>query len=81
MSQQRLHLFMTDLYDTAMEPRAWQEFGARLATVLDGQTMGLWVEDHGQISEMVTTVPAEALAVYTQYYHTLDLYATAASHR
>jgi DNA-binding CsgD family transcriptional regulator/PAS domain-containing protein len=79
MPQRRLHQCITDLYDAAMETRAWQGLGAQLAAVLDGQTMGLWVEDHGQIRELVSTVPAEALAVYQQYYHSRDLYATAAA--
>jgi DNA-binding CsgD family transcriptional regulator len=79
MSQERLLAYITDLYDAAMDMRAWQGLGARLATVLDAQTMGLWVEDHGQIRELVATVPAEALAAYQQYYYALDLYATAAA--
>ena len=79
MSQESLLSYITDLYDAAMDTRAWHGLGARLATVLGGQTMGLWVEDHGQICELVATVPAEALTVYQQYYHALDLYATAAA--
>jgi hypothetical protein len=79
MLQESLLSCITDLYDAAMDTRAWQGLGARPAAVLDAQTMGLWVEDHGQIRELVATVPAEALAVYQQYYHALDLYATAAA--
>jgi hypothetical protein len=79
MSQENLLACITDLYGPAMETHAWQGLGTRLATVLGAQTMGLWVEDHGQIRELVATVPAEALAVYQQYYHALDLYATAAA--
>jgi DNA-binding CsgD family transcriptional regulator/PAS domain-containing protein len=41
--------------------------------------MGLWVEDHGQIRELVTTIPAEVQAVYQEYYYALDPYATAAA--
>jgi hypothetical protein len=59
--------------------RAWPGLGACLAAILGGQTMGLWVEDQGQIHELVATVPAEALAVYQQYYYALDLYAMAAA--
>src|SRR5712691_11501399 len=81
MPQESLLLCITDLYDAAMDTRAWQGLGARLATALGGQAMGLWVEDHGQICELVATVPAEALAVYQQYYYTLDPYATAAAHQ
>jgi hypothetical protein len=66
MSQESLLSCITDLYDAAMDTRAWQGLGARLATVLGGQTMGLWMEDQGQIRELVSTVPAEALAVYLQ---------------
>jgi DNA-binding NarL/FixJ family response regulator len=62
-----------------METHAWQGLGARLGAILGGQTMGLWVEDQGQIHELVATVPAEALAVYQQYYYALDLYAMAAA--
>src|SRR5262249_6411729 len=79
MSQQSLHACITDLYDAALDTRAWHGLGARLAAVLGGQTMGLWVEDHGQIHEAVTTVPAEVQAVYQQYYYALDPYATAAA--
>jgi DNA-binding CsgD family transcriptional regulator/PAS domain-containing protein len=79
MSQESLHSCITALYDAAMDTRAWQGLGARLAAVLDAQTMGRWVEDHDQIRELVATVPAEALAVYQQYSHALDLYATAAA--
>jgi hypothetical protein len=81
MLQKRLLSCITDLYDAAMDTRAWQGLGARLAPVLGGQTMGLWMEDHGQVHELVATVPAEALAVYQQYYHTLDPYAAAAAHQ
>jgi DNA-binding CsgD family transcriptional regulator/PAS domain-containing protein len=79
MLQESLLACITDLYDAAMDTRAWQGLGARLAMVLGGQTMGLWVQDQGQIRELVATVPAEALAVYQQYYHALDLYAMAAA--
>ena len=59
MLQESLLSCITDLYDAAMDTRAWQGLGARLATVLGGQTMGLWVEDHGQIRELMATVPAQ----------------------
>jgi hypothetical protein len=64
-----------------MDSRTWQEFGARLATVLGGQTMALWAEDHGQTCEWVSTSPAEAQVVYQQYYYACDLYAIAAARR
>src|SRR5438445_12620911 len=79
MLQGSLLACITDLYDAAMETRAWQGLGARLATVLGGQTMALWVEDHGQIHEWVSTLPAETQTVYQQYYYTLDPYAMAAA--
>jgi DNA-binding CsgD family transcriptional regulator/PAS domain-containing protein len=79
MLQRRLHRCITDVYDAAMETHAWQGLGGRLGAILGGQTMGLWVEEQGQICELVATVPAEALAVYQQYYYALDLYAMAAA--
>ena len=81
MLQQHLHHYITDLYDAAMEPHAWQGLIARLATVLGGQTMAFWVEDHGQRREWVCTNPVEAQAMYQQYYYALDPYATAAARR
>jgi DNA-binding CsgD family transcriptional regulator len=79
MLQQSLHRCITDLYDAAMETHAWQGLGARLATVLGGESMALWVEDHGQRREWVCTNPMEAQAVYQQYYYALDPYATTAA--
>ena len=55
---------MTDLDDAPMDTRAWHGLGVRLASVLGGQTMGLWVEDQGQRREWMATVLAEARAVY-----------------
>jgi hypothetical protein len=81
MLQQSLHRCIIDLYDAAMETHAWQGLGARLATVLGGESMALWVEDHGQRREWVCTNPMEAQAVYQQYYYALDPYATTAARR
>jgi hypothetical protein len=81
MPQRRLHRCMTDLYDAPMETRAWHGLGARLASILGSQTMGLWVEDQGQRREWMATVLAEARAVYQQYAPARQLYAQTASGR
>jgi len=78
-AQQRVHAFMTDLYDAAMEPSAWERLGARLATALGGQTSALWIVQHGQVCEMISSLPAEVVALYQQYYHALDPWAARAS--
>ncbi len=77
--QQRVHALMTDLYDAAMEPSAWECLGARLATALGGQTSAVWIVEHGHVREMISSLPAEAVALYQQYYHALDPWAARAS--
>jgi DNA-binding CsgD family transcriptional regulator/PAS domain-containing protein len=77
--QQCVHAFMTDLYDAATEPSAWERLGARLATALGGQTSALWIVEHGHVREMVSSLPAEAVTQYQQYYHTLDPWAARTS--
>jgi len=80
MLQESLHPFLTDLYDAAMDMHAWHELGARLAATLGSQTSALWVVEDGRVIEMVSSLPAEAVALYTQYYHTLDPWAGMAGH-
>jgi hypothetical protein len=46
-AQQRVHTFMTALYDAALDPSARERLGARLATALGGQTSALWIVEHG----------------------------------
>jgi DNA-binding CsgD family transcriptional regulator/PAS domain-containing protein len=79
MTQRSVHAFITDLYDAAMETSVWGSLGARLATALGGQTSALWIVEHGHVREMISSLPAEAVALYQQYYHALDPWAALAS--
>jgi hypothetical protein len=81
MPQRSVPAFITDLYDAAMETSAWGNLGARLATALGGQTSALWIVEQGQLREMISSLPAEAVALYQQYYHALDFWAALAGHR
>jgi hypothetical protein len=47
MLQQNVHAFLPDLYDAALDTRAWQGLGGRLAVALGGQTSALWLVEHG----------------------------------
>ena len=78
MLHPHVHTFIPDLYDAALETRAWQGLGVRLAMALGGQTSALWLMEHGQVSEMVSSLPAEAMALYQQHYHALDPWAALA---
>jgi PAS domain-containing protein len=78
MPQQSLQAFITGLYDAAMETSTWENLGARLATALGGQTSALWIVEHGQVREMVSSLPKEAVTLYQQYYHALDPWAAIA---
>jgi DNA-binding CsgD family transcriptional regulator/PAS domain-containing protein len=51
---------------------------ARLATALGGQTSALWIVEHGHVREMISSLSAEAVALYRQYYHALDPWAAKA---
>jgi hypothetical protein len=51
---------------------------ARLATALGGQTSALWIVEHGHVREMISSLSAEAVALYQQYYHALDPWAAKA---
>jgi hypothetical protein len=64
-----------------METNAWESLGARLAAALGGQTSALWIVEQGQVREMVSSLPAEAVALYQQYYHALDPWAALAGRR
>jgi DNA-binding CsgD family transcriptional regulator/PAS domain-containing protein len=79
MPQRSVHALITDLYDAAMETSVWGHLGARLATALGGQTSALWIVEHGHVREMISSLPAEAVALYQQYYHALDPWAALAS--
>jgi len=79
LSQQSVHACITDLYDAAMETSTWERLGARLAAALGGQTCALWIVEHGTVREMVSSLPAEAVTRYQQYYHALDPWAAIAS--
>jgi hypothetical protein len=72
MLQQNLLACLTNLYDAAMDTHAWHGLGAHLATTLGGQTAALWVTEEGQVIDVVSSLPAEAVALYQQYYHALD---------
>ena len=77
--QQHVQALMTDLYDAVIETGAWERLGVRLATALGGQTSALWIVEHGHVREMISSLPAEAVVLYQQYYHALDTWAARAS--